>query len=256
MKQEDVLKLHSMPIIGGSYPRGPYRFINREYLIITYETDPELLRAVVPEPLIPENNTVSYEFMKMPDSSGFGDYSESGVVIPCLLNGEKVNFTLMMFLNDEPPTTGGREIWGFPKKWGQPELKVRKDTLTGTLHYDDELVSMGTMTYKHENLLTDPAHSPAENMMSVAERLGKKQVNLKLIPSVTGGLDVCQLVSYHMIDATVKGAWTGQARLHLVPHVNAPVADLPVKKIVGGSHFIADITLPYGQVEHDYLAKK
>ena len=254
MKKEDVLKLDSMPILGESYPRGPYRFINREYLVITYETDPEVLRAVIPEPLIPENNTVSYEYMKMPDSSGFGDYSESGVVIPCTLNGEKVNFTLMMYLNDEPPTTGGREIWGFPKKFGQPELQVKRDTLVGTLRYDGDLVSMGTMTYKHENLLTDPKHKPAENMMSVEERLGKKQVNLKLIPSVTGGKpDVCQLISYQMNEISVKGAWAGQARLHLVPHVNAPVADLPVRKVLGGAHFIADITLPYGTVEYDYL---
>jgi acetoacetate decarboxylase len=56
-----------------------------------------------------------------------------------------------------------------------------------------------------------------------------------------------------MCDATVKGAWGGHARLHLIPHINAPVADLPVKRIVGGSHFIADITLPYGRVIHDYL---
>lgn len=254
MKREDVLKLNSMPILGESYPRGPYRFINREYLIISYETDPEILRALIPEPLVPENNTVSYEYMKMPDSSGFGDYSESGVVVPCLFNGEKVNFTLMMYLDDEPPTTGGREIWGFPKKFGQPKLQVNKDTLTGTLHYGGELVSMGTMTYKHENLLCDPTHQPAENMQSVADRLGKKQMNLKLIPCVTGGKPaIAQLVSYRMTDIKVKGAWTGAARLHLVPHVNAPVADLPVKRIIGGAHFIADLTLPYGQVEVDYL---
>ena len=253
MLASDVLNLRSMPVIGGSYPRGPYRFINREYLIITYETDREILERLVPEPLVPESNLVAYEFMRMPDSSGFGNYSESGVVIPCLLNGEKVNFTLMMFLNDEPPITGGREIWGFPKKWGQPKLEVTKDTLTGTLHYDDHRVAIGTMTYKHENLLLDPAHSPQENVDSVAARLSKKQVNLKLIPCVTGGLAIAQLISYRMTDITVKGAWKGDARLHLVPHVNAPVADLPVRRVVGGTHFIADLTLPYGEVEHDYL---
>jgi acetoacetate decarboxylase len=51
----------------------------------------------------------------------------------------------------------------------------------------------------------------------------------------------------------MKGAWKGDARLHLVPHVNAPAADLPVKKIIGGSHMIADLTLPYGRVLFDYL---
>jgi acetoacetate decarboxylase len=41
--------------------------------------------------------------------------------------------------------------------------------------------------------------------------------------------------------------------VHVVPHVNAPVADLPVRRIVGAHHFIADLTLPYGRVLHDYL---
>jgi acetoacetate decarboxylase len=38
-----------------------------------------------------------------------------------------------------------------------------------------------------------------------------------------------------------------------MPHVNAPVADLPVRKIIGGMHFIADLTLPYGRILYDYL---
>ena len=37
--------------------------------------------------------------------------------------------------------------------------------------------------------------------------------------------------------------------------VNAPVADLPVRSVLGGLHFIADLTLPYGRVLHDYKAK-
>ena len=42
---------YAMPLTNPSFPRGPYRFFNREYLIVTYRTDPEALRAVVPEPL-------------------------------------------------------------------------------------------------------------------------------------------------------------------------------------------------------------
>jgi acetoacetate decarboxylase len=43
----------AMPLTSPAYPPGPYRFINREYLIITYRTDPEKLRAIVSEPLAP-----------------------------------------------------------------------------------------------------------------------------------------------------------------------------------------------------------
>ena len=86
----------------------------------------------------------------MPDSSGFGSYTESGLVIPARFRGEDVSFVSQMYLDDDPPIAAGREIWGFPKKYAHPKLEIAKDTLTGTLRYAGELVAMGTMTYKHE----------------------------------------------------------------------------------------------------------
>ena len=53
-----------MPLAGPSYPKGPYRFINREYMIISYETDPEIIRAQLPEPLEPiDTPLVHYEWI-------------------------------------------------------------------------------------------------------------------------------------------------------------------------------------------------
>ena len=254
MKLADIRHLASMPLASPSYPRGPYRFIDREYLIITYESEPDAIRAALPEPLEPDGtNSVLYEFIRMPDSAGFGDYTESGVVIPALFRGEHVNFTAQMFLDDEPPIAGGREIWGFPKKHGRPKLEVVHDTLTGTLDYAGVRVAVGTMGYKHQHLLYDVEGRKACSSESIVERLGKTQVNLKLIPGVDGELALAQLVTYNLVDIQVKGAWSGPARLYLVPHVNAPVADLPVKRALGGLHFIADLTLPYGRVLFDYL---
>ena len=34
-------------------------------------------------------------------------------------------------------------------------------------------------------------------------------------------------------------------------HVNELAADLPVRRVHGAVHFIADLTLPYGRVLHD-----
>src|SRR5271155_5339523 len=104
MKEQDILNVSSMPMVSPSYPRGPYRFIGREYLIIRYESDPDAIREALPEPLEPDgSNTVLYEFIKMPDSAGFGDYTESGVVIPAVYKGEHLNYTAQMYLDCEPP---------------------------------------------------------------------------------------------------------------------------------------------------------
>ncbi len=74
MKEHEVRdRAFAMPLTQPAYPRGPYRFADREYFIITYRTDPEKLRALVPAPLEIEAPLVKYEFIRMPDSTGFGN---------------------------------------------------------------------------------------------------------------------------------------------------------------------------------------
>jgi acetoacetate decarboxylase len=107
-----------MPLTNPAYSPGPYRFVNREYLIITYRTDPAKLRDVVPEPLEVDEREplVKYEFIRMPDSNGFGDYTESGQVIPVSFRGRHGGYTHCMFLNDEGPIAGGRELMGLSQE--------------------------------------------------------------------------------------------------------------------------------------------
>jgi len=129
----------------------------------------------LPPPLEPDgSNTVVFEVIRMPDSSGFGDYTESGIVIPAMYRGERVLFTSQMYLDCEPPISGGREIWGFPKKLGYPTLHVEKETLVGRLKWGEDLVALATMGYKHHDL-TDQGRKTEE----ILKMMGKTQVNYK-----------------------------------------------------------------------------
>jgi acetoacetate decarboxylase len=112
----------------------------------------------------------------MPDSTGFGDYIESGQVIPVSLNGQCGNYTHCMFLDDESAIAGGREIWGFPKKLASPSLKIEKDTLVGTLNYGPVRVATGTMGYKHRPL----------NASQIETALTAPNFLTKVIPHVDG----------------------------------------------------------------------
>ena len=78
MKINDVRRAaYAMPLTNPAFPRGPYKFFDREYLIVTYRTNEDALRAVVPEPLEVIEPIVKYEFIRMPNPTGFGDYTES-----------------------------------------------------------------------------------------------------------------------------------------------------------------------------------
>ena len=244
MKISEVqARAFAMPLTSPAFPPGPYRFVGREFLAITYETDPELLRAVVPEPLRLAQPLVRYEFIRMPDSTGFGDYTESGQVIPVTLMGVPGTYVHAMYLDDHPPIAGGRELWGFPKKLAQPKLHVEADTLVGTLDYGPVRIATATMGFKHRE-----ADSPA-----VLASLAQPNFLLKIIPHVDGTPRICELVRYYMEDVTLKGAWSGPAAIELFQHALCDVARLPVREVVSASHFITDMTLGLGEVVFDYL---
>jgi acetoacetate decarboxylase len=245
VKEKEVLKrAFAMPLTSPAYPIGPYRFVDREYLNITYRTDPQKLRELVPEPLQVDEPLVKYEFIRMPNSTGFGDYTESGQVIPVTFNGRKGGYSHCMFLNDHPPIAGGRELWGFPKKLANPTLKAEIDTLVGELYYGAHRIAIGTMGYKHT----------AADLAAVKASLEAPNWLLKIIPHVDGTTRICELVEYYLTDIDLKGAWTGPAQLSLFSHALAPLAELPVLEVVSAVHILADLTLPLGKVAHDYLA--
>lgn len=244
MKKADIIEnAFAMPLTRPAYPRGPYRFINREFFVITYETDIEKLKEIVPEPLEVTEPIVKFEFIRMPDSTGFGDYTESGQVIPVTFQGKKGTYVHAMFLDDEAPIAAGREIWGFPKKLANPSLKVTDETLVGKLKYENTQIALATMGYKYETLNKD----------DVLKSLLMPSYLLKILPHVDGTARSCELVEYYLEDVTVKGAWTGPGALDLVAHAMAPVADLPVKRVISASHILTDLTLPYGKVVYDYF---
>ncbi|MCF1369301.1 acetoacetate decarboxylase [Burkholderia aenigmatica] len=234
---------YAMPIGSPAYPKPPFRFIDREFIIITYRTDPEALARVIPAPLLPTEPIVKYEFIKMPDSSGLGSYTESGQVVPVSFNGAPGGFTHAMYLDSEAGIASGRELLGFPKVLAQPKLEIRNDALVGTLDYNGVRVATATMGYKYEPL----------DLAAVKKTLEAPGFLLKILPHVDGSARVCELVKYYVSDVTVKGAWTGPASLELHPHCFAPVAKLPVLEVLSAIHILTDLTIAGAEVVHDYL---
>ena len=244
MKESDVkARAFAMPLTSPAFPPGPYRFVNREFFIITYRTDVDALQEVIPAPLEFTDPLVKYEFIRMPDSTGFGDYTESGQVIPVSFRGKRGSYVHAMYLDCEPPIAGGRELWGFPKKLASPSLKVEKDTLLGVLKFGPVPVALATMGFKHRALQLD----------KVKESLAAPNYLLKIIPHVDGSARICELVEYYCVDITVKGAWEGPAALELFHHALAPVASLPVLEVLSGVHILTDLTLGLGTVVYDYM---
>jgi acetoacetate decarboxylase len=244
MNEEEVIKsAFAMPVTSPAYPKPPFRFVDREFIIITYRTDPAALERVVPAPLKIIEPVVKYEFIKMPDSTGLGSYTESGQVVPVTLDGVAGSYTHSMYLDNLAGIAAGRELLGFPKVLAAPKLEVHNDSLVGTLDYNSVRVATATMTYKYQTL----DHEQVRHSVETPGFL------LKIIPHVDGTARICELVKYKASDVVIKGAWTGPATLELHPHCMAPVSRLPVLEVLSAVHLLTDLSLVGGEVVHDYL---
>src|SRR6201988_5565695 len=208
MKLSEVrAKPCAMPLPDWAYPPGPYKFYNREFVVISYHSDPEVLREVVPEPLEVVGDIVNYEFIRMPDSTGFGDYTETGQVIPVRFRArdgtvQEGGYVHAMYLDDNAPIAGGREIWGLPKKLASPEVSHEGDVVVCTLHYGSVLCVSATMGYKHREI----DHAP------LLKALARPNFMIKIVPHVDCTPRICELVRYYMEDVTVKRrlGWPGR----------------------------------------------
>jgi acetoacetate decarboxylase len=243
MDNRTVRRQLTTPLGAPAYPTPPFRFTDREYLNIVYRTEPDALRAVVPEPLRIPEPLVRFEVMRMPDVTGLGRYTESGQVVAVEYEGETGEYLHAMYLDNHPAIASGREMGAYPKKLGNPRLYVDSDVLVGTLDHGSLRVATATMGYKHRALDIEQAR----------QEIAVPTFALKIIPGYDGNPRICELVRMQISDITVKGAWTGPARLQLFAHALAPVADLPVLEVVSASHIVADLTLGRPRIVHDYL---
>ncbi|MGW1376503.1 acetoacetate decarboxylase [Streptomyces sp. NPDC002446] len=245
MQQHEITRHLATPLTNPAYPPVVPRFTHREYLNIVYRTDRDALRAVVPEPLEIDEPLVRFEVMRMGDVTGYGPYTEAGQAIPVRHEGERGEYLHAMYLDNFPATASGREAGAYPKVAGSPALYADHGALVGVLDYGTVRVATATMGYKHYEL--DPEEAAAQITVPT--------FMLKLVPGFDGALQTAQLVRTEISEVTVKGAWTGPARLQLFAHVLAPLADLPVRQIVSASHLLTDLTLAPPRPVHDYLAR-
>lgn len=241
--REVVERAYCIPLGSPSYAPLPLKILERQQLVITYRTDPERARRLVPEPLEVEDPIVSVAFIYNVEPS-LGDYCEVTQSITARFRGEAVSFRPAMYAENVPAVLIGREVWGLPKKFGNVGLGVNGATYIGTFHFDGVLVARATMGYRYAEL--DP------------EQVRKWQtipgIVLKIMPHVDGSPRILELVRIAYSDVVVKGAWTGPGALELHPHALAPLAELPVREIVSVSHSSYDALLARGEVVHDYLA--
>ena len=194
MKESEVRsRAFAMPLTSPAYPIGPYRFFNREYLIITYRTDPAKLRELVPEPLEVEEPLVKFEFIRMPDSTGLRRLHRERTGHSGLVRGPQGRL-LPLHVPRRPSADRRR-----PRAVGLSQEARQADAARRDRHAGRQArttarsrIAIGTMGYKHK----------AADLAAVKASLAAPNFLLKIIPHVDGTPRICEIVEYHLTTST------------------------------------------------------
>jgi acetoacetate decarboxylase len=223
-------------------PRLPLRMRETEILTVFYRTDGDAAARFVPAPLTLLDPLVIVHLYRMHDADWFGVYGESAVQLPVRHDASDTTgaYSPFLFVESDAAVAAGREIYGQPKKGGEIELRPNGDLLVGRVRRNGIDVLTATTPYKQT-----PADSTDLERLAVF----RTNINLKTVPSVTGGEPVVrELTARTLGDVVVHEVWRGPATVELRANAQAPLHLLPVREVVEGFHWRVDFTLEYGRV--------
>lgn len=237
----------STPSSAPLVPELPIRFRDTEIFTVAYRSEPSAIAALLPDPLEAVSDTVLLHLYAMHDPDRFGPHREFAVQLDARLPGSDARgaFSPLILLSTDGGLATGREIYGQPKKAGDPTLEARGDLLVGVAARNGIDVATLTMPYK-------PAPGDLSDLL--AEVPFATNLNYKFVPHVTGEPAIRQLTARTLEDVVVHECYVGPATVELRPNAQFPLHRLPVLDVRRGYHWRADFTLPYGRVVHDYLA--
>ena len=107
-------------------------FYDAEMLVVVWETKPDIVARLLPPPLKPTARPIALAFVANYPSTNFDViYKESALFLRAEFEGQEGGYCLSMPVTNDIAMAGGREIYGFPKKIGDIELKREGDALVG-----------------------------------------------------------------------------------------------------------------------------
>ncbi len=227
----------------------PARFVDGEVLTFQYATEPAAIRALLPEPLEPVNDTVQVQVSRWGDVPGMGrDVHECSVMVAARYRGRQGlvtgSYSPYFWVESDRAMAGGREFHGQPKRIAEITVQTVGDLHVGQVRHNGIEIFTGTMQYK-------ATPSDLGRLRSRVDPV--TNINFKVINHIDGRSAVRQLTSRDLTEVTVHECYEGPCTAEIRPSATAPLYRLPAVTFLEGFYWRTDFWLTGGTVLHDYL---
>ena len=247
--------------------RSPEQLENREVqatsvgawstsLTASYLTDPDVVAAVLPQPLEPTDEPlVRVSVARVDLGRGMPPFGAGTFAVQARHNGTVGNYPLVMPMTTEQSVIGGRETFGEPKKLAEVTLDRDGDRVVG------QVTRLGTTFIEVSGTVSDA--------LDVPEDQDRVDFYFKFLPAPDGkGFDAEPSLVYCHRHETYRSLAQVDGTVTLTESRFDPVVDLPVRQLVSitlserravqrgeiVTQVPADWLLPYAHQRYDNLS--
>jgi acetoacetate decarboxylase len=223
------------------YPEPPYIYEQAEICSAMFFIEQEKIKPFVPAFLKIPRTPLMNAFIASYHKSAIGTYHEAIVLVQATYksaDGSKVDgfYCPFIFVDTDVALTCGREIWGFPKRLANISF-IKTDTeVTGIVTRQDK----------------DILKINVKLQTSVPDYPSAKILTLKQIPKPdTPGLAITELIETDF-QITPSEIMTGSLSISCQESEEDPLYQLVPKSLIQGTYLVADMTIPYGHILHQF----
>jgi acetoacetate decarboxylase len=188
-------------------------------LTAIYETDPDAIAAVLPQPLAPSSEPlVRVTFASVDIGHGRPPFGAGTFSVECTHEGIVGGYPLVMPMTTEQAVVGGRETFGEPKKLADVTLQRDGDTIRGWF------ARMGITFVEINGRITGEAPLTPDRK--------RTDFYFKFLLDPSGkGFDADPALVYCHREEKTRSLFTVDGEVTLRESKFDPVADLPVRKV-------------------------
>jgi acetoacetate decarboxylase len=200
---------------------------------VVWETDPDVIRAVLPPPLEPSDPLARIRFATVDMGTGVPVFGAGWFGVRARHGSVEGEYALFMPMSTEQATVGGRETYGEPKKIGNVSIDVDGERVHA------QFDRMGFPLAVLDGTLGDTIDIPAKD---------KVDFYFKISPSPDGkGFDTEPALVHCRRHEEARDARALDATLTLHDSPIDPIADIPVGRIIS-MEFAQVATIQTGEV--------
>lgn len=223
----------------------PTTFYDAEILTAYWETKPEIIDRLLPAPLKPAPKPLVHAFVaNYPRTNFCPAYKEAALFVLADFNGELGTYCLSMPISDGMAMGLGREIYGFPKKMAEIELKRASDSVEGK-------VSRNGIAFFSVKANLNGKYNAEEGQKIITDYYGKGLpiYNFKYSKSPDGsGFDLKPRLIAQGVTMETQVLKIGEFKINFEDSPHDPWAELEVVKMLGCTYAVGTSVLLRGKV--------